>query len=151
MLSTFSLFIILLLVFAVVTLTILYFISRSHRSRINNFARSRGINMTGGETKELKCENGRKICVYRAVQVCTSGLKQENPTTDPMSDGTDGGVYGNFNPNTTTSLTDDLKNQCNGKETCQYYFAGDGSCTGISQMIGTYACLAPGSDCQSYD
>lgn len=155
MISTFSLFLIITLIFAIIAIAIAYFISLSHSSKINNFARSRGVNMNANETKKLQCENGRVICVYRATEVCTSGQQFETPSTDPMSDGSPGtGTYGNFNPNTTISKTSELKNMCNGKTSCEYTFtpsSPSSPCAGNSQLIGTYACLVPGSDCQSYD
>lgn len=153
MISTFTLFVILLLIFAVVTVVIIYLISRSHSSRVNNFARSRGLNMVDGQTKTLKCENGRKICVYRATEICTSRSKFEDVSTDPISDGLNGSVYGSFDPNTTVSRTSDVKNMCNGKESCDFTFRASGQilCGGQTQLIGTYSCMAPGSECSSYD
>ena len=146
-----------------VGLSIWYFgVAYNYRNTLSKFSNSRGANVSGvGKTANLSCDSGKVICVYRATQICTDpgnpkygfiNQNFENPTTDPISNGLDGGgKYGEYSTKTTTNLTKDMSEKCNGKSECAYVHEKNvlGVCQGTSQLIATYTCIPPGVACQS--
>lgn len=123
---------------------------------LSQSANTRGANVSGAnKTVNLKCDPGKVICVYRATQVCSSpgytGKNFENPMTDPITNGLDGGGnYGEYSKHTTIPLTKTMGDECNGKNECSYIFKGDGFpfvCNGTSQLISSYTCVPEGGVC----
>ena len=130
-----------------------------YNSYMNSFIYSRGANSDKPKTISLSCESGGGICIYKATQVCTlpNSDNFETSLLDPIS--TDGKNYGNFNPDTTIDLTQDMSSKCNGKSSATYNFTGEWPSgmlcqdqygnTGQTQLIATYYCVNSNSDCKS--
>jgi len=143
--------------FAGVLLAAWYFVvAYKYGTTLTTFANTRGVNVSGKNKQvTMKCDTGKVICVYRATQVCSTpgymGKNFETPSTDPISNGLDGGGgYGEYNKNTTVALTKSLGDKCNGKGECSFTFTGDGfpfTCRGEPQLIGSYTCIPEGTVC----
>lgn len=127
-----------------------------YRSVISSSTNTRGANVSGkNKNVGLVCDPGKVICVYRATEICSDpgkvvpGKNFENPTTDPISNGLDGGgKYGDYHSKNTYSLTKEISDVCNGKSSCTYLFKGGNvPCGGTSQLIASYDCVTPNTAC----
>jgi len=139
--STFLIFLLLsmlaLLLYSIWSLSV----SLRYSNTLKNYAYTRGANTTEGKKVELKCENGKKINIDKAVQICTDPNSNnfENPDTDPID------KDGKFNKDTTVDLKSELSSACNGLSNCEYTFKpknypNNMKCNGTSQLISTYVC-----------
>ena len=116
-------------------------VSFRYRNTLKNYNYTRGANTTQNKKINLKCENGNKINIDKAVQICTDPDSNnfENPETDPID------KDGKFNKNTTVDLKDVLSSACDGLSSCEYTFKpkkypNNMKCNGTSQLISTYIC-----------
>ena len=141
-----------------VLISMWYFgVAEKYRRYLKRSAYGRGANaLKSGDTLNLSCRPGEKICVYRATQICTDPdtKNYENPQTDPIASGLGSDSYGNYNSSTTVDMTKDLSDKCNGEQTCSYKFASKPypngmKCGGKSQLLSNYTCIS-GNNCQSY-
>lgn len=134
-----------------------YTISHNYQEKLNLFAYTRGAHAGyPGKKINMICEPGKKICIERATQICSTPDENnfEDEGTDSISSGVDGSgaYYGNFNPNTTVDLKKSMTQQCGGKESCEYTFyqsefPGKMSCEGNTQLIATYTCIPENKKC----
>ena len=143
-----------------------FVVAEKYKSYLGKYSYTRGANATNGNKIEFSCGGGKKICLYRATQICTrpGANNFETSSLEPIASGDsslDEGanvMYGDFNPQTTIDLTKEIGNLVNGKNKAEYTFnaptgwkAPNGvACNGNSQLIATYACIPEGGDCSSW-
>lgn len=137
-----------------------FVVAENFRKYLKTYSYSRGVHATqANQTLNLSCSEGKEICLYKATQICTNPDNNnfEDPTTDPIDSGTSAnGMYGQFNPQTTVDLTQDMGSVVNGQRTATFRFTPKewpdnmASCAGETQLIGTYTCIPTGTSCQSF-
>jgi len=159
--STFGLATILLLCVGIGISIWWFIIAFKYRDTLSSFSNSRGANVAGkNKVVNMTCDPGKVICVYRATQICSNpgfgGKNFEDPTIEPITNGLDyaNAKYGEYSKLTTKSLTKEIGDTCNGKNTCSYLFEGDDFpapivCYGEPQLISSYACIKPDTSCQA--
>ena len=160
-LSTFELAFIFLLLVGVGISIWWFVVALKYRNTLSTFSNARGANVAGkNKTVNMTCDPGKVICVYRATQICSNpgydGKNFEDPTIDPITNGLDyaNSKYGEYSKLTTKSLTKEIGDTCNGKNSCSYLFKGDNFpspiiCHGEPQLISSYTCIQPGTACQA--
>ncbi|MDB4769438.1 hypothetical protein OAG24_00585 [bacterium] len=158
MISTSQLTFIILLVIVLFVAVWWFAIAMNYKSYLNKSVYTRGANGEANDNINLKCGSGKKICVYRATQICSNPDSNnfEMSNLEPIANGAESNVtYGDFDPKTTVDFTSKMGNECNGKSECTFKFTPDWSskgveCNGKSQLIATYNCVANDSDCKPW-
>lgn len=153
MITTIEIMAITLLVLVVIYLLWAYFVSYKYKRYQDDYKYTRGMNVIGAGSKiTLKCDNGKRIKVDKATQICSVPTEQNfegagDLDLEPFSSGINSSVqYGMFDPVTTVSLVDAVAKECDGKEVCEYTFNPTDFIDGKQcpeqniQMIGTYVC-----------
>lgn len=156
MLSTTEIAGVILLVLLLVVVIWWFAVADRYKRYLKNYSYVRGANAYKlGETLNLTCGKNKKICVSSATQICTHPNSQnfENVNTDPIDSGNSSNrYYGDFDPETTVSLLEDMKKVCDGHGKCEYKFTGKSfpngmTCGGNTQLISTYTCVPEDSNC----
>lgn len=157
MIGTTELTFIILLVIVLFIAIWWFAVAMNYKSHLNKSTYTRGANGNENQTIKMKCGSGKKICVYRATQICTNpdSSNFENSNLEPFSGGTQNISYGDFDPGTTVDFTSKMSQECNGKSECDYRFTPDWTskgteCNGNSQLIATYNCVADESECKPW-
>lgn len=149
--SSLEIFTIIILLVGLAICVWVYVVNLKDINTLKQNVYTRGANIKGGgNTANLVCGLDHKIKVYNAVQICSNpdANNFEDPTTDPISGGTDGTVgYGVYDPATTVDLTDAMGKSVNDKQTVTYTFTpapfpGGMMCPSeATQLIATYDCI----------
>jgi hypothetical protein len=162
-LTTPQVMIVLLLVIGVIIGIWLYVVAQRYSNYLDEYSYSRGAHAwQTGQTLDLKCDDGKEICVYRATQICTNPDSNNfESAPDSIASGNTSNVpYGAFDPDTTVSRTEDMGKKCNGLSSATFVFnpvdfSGGKpweevcSAESTSQLIATYTCIPKGSKCTS--
>ena len=164
--STFEIVALILLGIAVAVALWWYIVAEKYSNYMDSTSYARGANASSTDkTLNLSCGKGKKICVYRATQICTAPNPNnwETSTLEPIAGtNTADAQWGAFDPVTTVDLTGQMGAACNGSSDCQWKkgapdpYPGGRACLdengnpGTSQIISTYTCIPEGEECQAY-
>ena len=149
--SSLEVFTLIMLLVGVAVAAWIYVVKVKNINTLKQNVYTRGANIKGGgNSTKLTCGIDHTIKVYKAAQICSNPDSNnfEDPTTDPISGGTDGTVgYGVWDPATTVDLTDTMGKSVNGKQTVTYTFTPEAFPNGMvcpsesTQLIATYDCV----------
>lgn len=142
-----------------------FIVAEQYKSYLGRYSYARGANSMNGKSVNFSCEAGKKVCLYRATQICSrpDNKNFETSSLEPIASGDssiDGAHvrYGDFNPRTTVDLTQEIKARVNGKSNASYDFnippgwkgPNGVQCNGDTQLIATYSCIPEGESCSSW-
>lgn len=141
MLTTGSVFLILVLAVSIFVAIWYLVVSWRYKSYLSGYTYARASHVSGpGSTVNMKCDSGGKITVNRVMQICSDpdSSNYENDVTDPMGNGSNF-----YNPETTVDLTKKYEQLYNGTKSQSFTFQPETfpkGCSGTPQLIVNYTC-----------
>lgn len=149
MISLFELITLFVLLTILIIIGWLYYIEYKRGDKLTDWRYTRGANLIEGTNNnqiQLLCDEDHVICVDKATQICSNPDTNNFESTNLDYSSTGISDYGNFNPFTTASLTQNMKQNCDGKSNCTYTFTplaypNGVTCNGKNQLISTYTCV----------